>query len=226
MDGCRTLERCLEFLTMRGKTPKDIRHRREQQPLKVRQEGGAKKSRWLDPLNLGLGIAGLVLALLTLALGLKADLAASVDPPLDPTDVLTSQFEISNTGLLDLVNVRVQAFVIAAIYEHAKETNSLATKYVPPAQRLASGETQTVPFRRIVRTNQPMKSIDIALIAFFKPAYMPFWKTKRKALRFVGVREADGKFRLQKQPAGDALQRYDEAIKGLKRLHPNTNVEP
>lgn len=69
--------------------------------------------------------------------------------------------------------------------------DNIAEGYIPPTKTLESGDAQTVPFQRFVYTDSPLIQADIAIIAFFHPAYMPFWN-KRKVFRLVAVQDLTG----------------------------------
>ena len=180
----------------------------------------------MEIVGLAIGLLSLILGAIGLILGLQAGLTVSLQPPLDPDDVLTAQFEITNNGLLDLKDVRIRAFEI-----RVEDTNrnlrerGIGAGYTPPAETLMPGESKTVPFKTFISTDAPLAYADIAIIAFFRPAYMPFWQ-KRRAFRFVTIRQAGGSLRLQKQPAADALAQYDRTIEELRKRFPTMNFEP
>lgn len=195
---------------MRGEPPAEMLKRRKSTPAKKLKKPSPKKNRWLDPLNLGLGIAGLAIA----GLGLRAGPIASQLPPLDPHDVLTTPIEIRNNGILDLNNFRIVALEIKVDYvSEMSITDCLALKYVPPTKTLAPGDPLTVPFGKIVKVDGRLINADVAIIAFYHPAFMPFWH-KRKAFRFTTARQSNRDLMLQQQPPGDALEIFDKLFKG------------
>ena len=158
-------------------------------------------------------------------LGLQAGPSVSMQPPLDRKNILTTQFEITNGGLLSLKDVRIKAFEIIIVSGGVLRERNIGGGYTPPTKSLITGETQTVAFKTFITSNAPIAHADIALIAFFKPAYMPFWK-KRVAFRFATVRQDTGYLRLQKQPAADALAQYDQTLEKLRKTFPIKSFEP
>src|ERR1035438_10301174 len=109
---------------MSGRTPKEIRQRREQKPKPKQRRVAPKKNCWLDRLNLSIGIASLVLVVIGWILGLRAGPTVSLGSPLDPNDVLTTPVEISNSGLIDLEDMRIQSFELTAFTNNAEFRNN------------------------------------------------------------------------------------------------------
>jgi hypothetical protein len=204
----------------RNKPPKEIRERREWKPSGKSRKSSSEKSGWLHPVKIGIGIAASGIAVM-LILGLKAGLIVSMGAPLDHNDVLTTPVKIVNNGLLALANVRVQSFEIRVkdARGHISRGN-VAGSYTPPNGILTVGESETVPFKSLVKNSLPIVSANVAIIAFYRPAYMPFWR-KRKAFWFKTFPEADGKLSFLELPsARDALNLYDRTIEELKRHSP------
>jgi len=180
----------------------------------------------MEIVGFAITVLSLIFGVIGLMLGLKAGLTVSLKPPLNPDDVLTAQFEISNSGLLDLKDVRIRAFEIRVEDKNRNlRERNIGGGYTPPAEMLAPGESKTVPFKTFISTGAPLVYADIAIIAFYKPAYMPFWQ-KRQAFRFVSVPQTGGSMRLQKQPAADALAQYDRTIEELRKIFPTKSFDP
>jgi len=199
---------------MSGRTPKEIRQRREPGRPPKQRKVAPKKSGWRDPLNLCIGLASLVLGIPGF-LGLLSGPTVSLGSPLDPNDVFTTPVEINNNGLLGLKDVRVQSYVVIYLTAISETRDEVNAGYQPPNNILRVGETQTVALQAMLHPsmlhlNRRTEVLDIALIAFYKPAFMPFWP-KRTAFRFRSVFQSDGKLRLIKVPAGDALEQYDKS---------------
>jgi hypothetical protein len=195
---------------MRGKPPKEILERRESPPpRKPAQQPSTVEWDWKFWAGLSLAIAGLILT----ALGLQARPAVSLEAPLDPKDVLTTPIEFNNGGWLDLEDVKIITFVRKIERLGNIISSNITFGFVPPTKTLMVAETTTVLLTDLIKSteHQAITSADIALIAFYKPAYFPFWP-KRKAFRFVAARQADGTLRLQPQPAEDTLDRYDQLV--------------
>ncbi|MCH7986819.1 MAG: hypothetical protein IH847_09595 [Acidobacteria bacterium] len=180
----------------------------------------------MEIVGFAIGLLSLILGAIGLILGLQAGLTVSLELPLDPDDVLTAQFEISNSGLLDLKDVRIIAFEIRVEDKNRNlRERNIGGRYTPPAETLAPGESKTVPFKTFISTDAPLVYADIAIIAFYRPAYMTFWQ-KRQAFRFVSVPQIGGSLRLQKQPAADALAQYDRTIEELRKIFPTQSFDP
>ena len=190
----------------RSKAPQEILSRRKTQTKKPKIS--ANKNLWSD-LNFWMGTTALLIGIVTLTLGLKAGPTGSTAAPLNAGDIFTTPIEISNGGLLDLKDARVVAFGINIDYPHNNHvTGAIYTQYVPPTDTLKVGETWTVPFAYAVRMDERPLFADISIIVFYHPQFLPFWN-KRTALRFRTGRGSDGSLVLQKQPAGNALELFD-----------------
>lgn len=189
---------------------------REQRLHPQPKEDRSKKMQPIDYVNLLLGIAGFVLAVGGLILGAQARPTISLEPPLDPNDVLTTRFIISNDGVLALENVTVQSFL--KNFEdarHNKIGTAIGLNFVAPSSEILSGEKKTVAFARIVKSAAQVIHGDVGLIVSFTPAYIPFWK-KTRAFKFSVTQQADGKSRLEPEPSEGMEKDFE---KELKRTH-------
>jgi hypothetical protein len=197
---------------MRGKPPKEIQKRREEsRPKKLQPAPVEAKWDWKYWAAFGITLAGALLG----AIALRAKPTASLEPPLDPNDVLTTRVVISNDGMLDLENVTIASVeedVLFGSTGHVnRSTKSLGEKYSPPAETLEIGEKETVEFRKLVTSSDPIISADIGLVVTFTPQYLPRFRRTR-AFRFKTVRQADGHLRLEEQPQGELLSDYQHLI--------------
>ncbi len=164
---------------------------------------------WKFWVSLAIAIAGLILAALTMIP--KPSIA--LEAPLDPRNVLTTRFVISNDGVLSLKKVKIN--LVKLNVSSANDTASsrnLGRGYIPPAEQLEPGDKETVPFYDFIDVQLPIVSADIALVADFKPIFA-FFPTRRKAFRFKTTQQADGTLRLEAQPPGDVLEIYDDILK-------------
>jgi hypothetical protein len=149
---------------------------------------------------------------ITLIPVLRAGPSVSLDAPLNPDDVLTTPVEVVNNGSFDLNDVRVESLELSGFGGDSVSVGNIERGYVPPNKILKSYESETVPLKAF-NIGKQRESEEIALIAFYNTNFPPFWH-RRVAFRFKSVRQSDGRLRLEKQPAGDTLQRYDEIISG------------
>ena len=195
--------------TMRGKPPKEIRKRREEgRPKKSQPVPVEAKWDWKYWAAFFVTVAGVVLG----AIALRARPTTSLEPPLDPNDVLTTRVVLSNDGMLDLENVTVASVEEEVIFGNmGRSIKSLGEEYSPPARALEIGEKETVEFLTFFKANVPIVSADIGLIVRFTPEFLPFLR-RTKAFRFKTVKQADGHLRLEEQPQGELLRDYKQMI--------------
>jgi hypothetical protein len=206
---------------MKPKPPKEVLDRRKDRPHKPKEKPSRKKQRGkMEILGFWITTASLILGAIALILSFGGP-TVSLGEPLRPGDILTSQVEISNGGLLDLEDVKVIMYQKFVEYENKNTLrDGLAREFSPPSETLARGDTKTVPLLNLIGGGMKIRSADVAIIAFYRPAYMPFLR-KRRAFRFITATKSDGNPILQKQPAEHILEDYDKMIANLKKLHPD-----
>jgi hypothetical protein len=164
---------------------------------------------WKYWLALAIGIIGLILGAITL----QARPTVSLEAPLDPRNVLSTPFVISNDGMLALENVEVASFLIrVADINGNLQMGNIGGGYVPPSALLEAGERETVPFKHFLSSDAPIIEADVALVVTFSPQFLAIIKETR-VFRFVAVRQANGLLRLVQEPANDALQQYRKIMK-------------
>jgi hypothetical protein len=95
--------------------------------------------------------------------------------------------------------------------------SQIADGYEPPTKILRPGEPVTTDFTIMVGGHSSAfgmyphyKTIDIALIASFRPFWAPFWNRTR-AFRFEEIRTSEGTS-LRQIPAGDIEVEYDKVF--------------
>src|SRR2546430_923941 len=135
---------------MKTKATKEVNARRAEgkplKPSKKYQDSKGFKLDWKFWVALFVGIVGAVLT----AIGLQARPSISLEPPLNPNDVFTSQFVISNDGWLDLNRVHVFAYAKEIRYDHGMVMKDLRGTEDPyMSHTLTIGERQTVPWPNI-----------------------------------------------------------------------------
>jgi hypothetical protein len=194
-------------------TKKQLEKIRQIVQQSVRPTPSKPRFDWKVWAGIAIGILGLILG----ALGLRARPTVSLESPLDPKDILTTPFVISNDGMLDLENIEVQTFLIQIQYQNLwLERKSIGLKYFPPSKTLGIGERETVPLARLIKPTYPVITADVALIVTFTPQFLPFMR-KTKVFRFITIRQPDGLLRLEQEPASDALEEYREVIRKAKQ---------
>jgi len=210
---------------MKAKPPKEILARRAKKPHSQKEPQLKKGSFWkiLEwSLGIGIGVAGLTLT----ALQFQARPTVSLDAPLDPKDVLTTQIVISNDGLTDLQALDVQTFFkTIELPRHSVVSDNIGSRPIL-GHMLAVGEKETVQPEQIFdfgpgMSNKTIK-LDFAMMFKFRPAYWPF--SKRRFFRFEMARNADGTQRLHQIPAGDIDKDYDATVKRMRDNLRNSRV--
>jgi hypothetical protein len=200
---------------MRGKPPKEIEERRNQKPGKKPEAAPSRWTwDWKYSLATALAIAGLILG----AISLQARPTVSLEAPLDPADVLTTPFVISNDGMLSLNSVNVESYFSRIGYgdpPNGADRYSIGRGFSPRNQTLEIGEKETVRVGHFMYTNTPpVTYADIAWIVYFRSPFIPI--LRHRVFRFVTVRQKDGTLRLQEQAAGNILNEYELALKESK----------
>jgi|GEM_PF-5623146 len=139
----------------------------------------------------------------------------SLEAPLDPDDVLSTPFVLSNDGALSLEDVN-GAMMMKGFQDSRHNTIGLATtdwNLMPISHEIKPGEKRTVPapFNKLVKTNSPVVAGDYAILVSFKPAYLPFW-TKHRGFRFTIARQSDGRSRFEQQPSEGVEDEYEKRL--------------
>jgi hypothetical protein len=190
---------------MKARTPKHMRERRNQQRA-PKQKKNPRKRPWDWKFWSGIVIA--VLALILTALGLRAARPeVSLQPPLDPDNVMTTRFVISNQGMLSLEDVNVASFLKNFRDANNNTIGIGSSDYTYAAGELQPGEGKTLPFAPFIKTSTPVVHGDLSLIVSFSPSYLPFWK-KTKGFKFSVVQQSDGRSRLEQQPSEGVEDEY------------------
>jgi hypothetical protein len=191
---------------MKSKPPKEIRERRAQRPKPQNTPQPPKRSvlKMIELiLGIGLGIAGTTLT----ALQFRAKPTVSLESPLDPKNILTAQFVISNEGQLAINGVNAR-FIVLSLQDRNRNrlnTGPMQPRPLPlPNQALESGDRMTVGFpSNLARFGVPIVNFDLVVVVQFTPAYAPWWH-KNRPFRLTGILHADDTIRLQQQPIDEA----------------------
>jgi hypothetical protein len=135
----------------------------------------------------------------------------SIESPLDPNDVMSTQFVLENGAWFDFTHVKA-----AAVSKNIKTTlvsvgeMDSGWQTLPLPSELPAGEKKTIPY--------PLQSIhfggtvlagDFGLVISYTPKYLPFWKRKRGFLFTIGV-QSDGRSRFQRQPGQEVEKEYEQ----------------
>jgi hypothetical protein len=158
-----------------------------------------------------------VLAAITIWWIIAVAPTVSLEPPIDPANVLTTRFVFANDGPFTLKDVHIELFNRVIGYADGGTEARIGRGFIPPARMLNVGQKETVPYAQFgFSAERPITSADIALIAFFTPKYIPFWH-RSIPYRFTTVRQKDGLLRLEHQPEDDVLQEYWHTIELAER---------
>jgi hypothetical protein len=194
---------------MKGKPPKEIRERRAQQPRKKTPPTPPTKSwDWKYWAALGITAAGTILG----AIALLARPTASLDAPLDVTNVFTTPVVISNDGQLTLNEVGVIWYIRDIRYKNGGQINrGTLAGFVPPSPVLEPGEHKTIAYPRVVEIGSAPTSVDLVLAVYFKPAFWPFGK-RHRLFRLLGAGMPNRGLRLQLQPADEVAVEVEQRL--------------
>lgn len=133
---------------------------------------------------------------------MQARPTVSLDPPLDPADVLTSMIVISNDGILDLNNVGLQVVFKEMRWGNGSRAINNLGNFVylnPPI--LEPGEHKTERLG-VFFAGGGLVYADIGVRVTFRPQYIPFW-SKHRLFHFKTVKQADGNVRFVQEPASE-----------------------
>jgi hypothetical protein len=141
---------------------------------------------------------------------------ASVTPPLDPDNILTSRIVLSNNWWTDLIDLSVTSFFEHVTdSRHNESAKEIGIRYTPNTKVLDAGATVPVPFSGLAKFTGVALYADIGLIVTYHPRYWPF--KKRKAFRFKTIKQSNGQLRLEQLPPNTLLEDYDEAVEMLRK---------
>src|SRR5580692_7206923 len=133
---------------MPPKTPRYIRERRER--LRAEKKTTIPKKTWDKKWWVGTALAGLALFLAVVSMTWRPDV--SMEPPLDPDNVLSTQLVIDNGTWFGFTGVKA-----AAISKNIKTTfatggeidSNWETLPIPP--ELPAGEKRTIPYPEFIK---------------------------------------------------------------------------
>lgn len=202
---------------MTAKTPRYIRERRDRLSAD-KKKANPKKTAWDWKWWTGTALA--VLALL-LSMTWRPDV--SMEPPLDPDNVLSTQFVIENGTWFGFTGMKA-----AAMSKNIKTTfgsvGSMLSGWdtLPIPSELPAGEKRTIPYPfRSIQLGGTVLAGDFGLIISYRPKYLPFWERRRGFLFTIGV-QSDKRSRFQRQPGQEIEKEYEEYEKSqAARSFPN-----
>jgi len=204
---------------MAHKTPKYIRKRRGDVKPKKGVAGALKPWEWKYWLELLVGVLGVLLTIATM----KAQPSMSLEPPLDPRNVMSTQFVVDNDTWFDFESMQVAAIStdITTTLIHADEVSSGWTT-LPIPKELKSGDRETIPHPlRATEFGGRVLSGKFGLVISYRPKWLPFLERRKGFLFTIGV-QADGNSRFQQQPGEQVERDYSE----LEKTHPFSDSRP
>jgi hypothetical protein len=190
---------------MTAKTPRYIRERRDRLPV-TKTKANSKKASWdwRYWTATALAVLGLIVSMTW-----RPDI--SMESPLDPDNVLSTQFVVENSTWFDFTDVKA-----AAMSKNIKTTlASVGSIYsgwdtLPIPPELPAGEKRTIPYPfRSIQFGGTVLAGDFGLIISYTPKYLPFWKRERGFLFTIGV-QSDGRSRFQRQPGEEVEKEYEQ----------------
>jgi hypothetical protein len=145
----------------------------------------------------------------------------SLGPQLDAQNIMSTQINIINNGVLPIRDVSFAIYVKNCKIKGGLEFSDMVIgRYQPPTSVLQAGEPITTTFSFVAGAkgttifyappNAEYLRFDIALIATFRPTWAPFWKRTR-TYRFRVVQTSAGQV-MQQFPAEDIEAEYRRSI--------------
>jgi len=184
---------------VKGQPPKDLLGRRTSPIRKSRKPRGKKFS--LDWKYW----TGLLLTLIALWLAVEDRPVVSVGPPTDTGNIFSTPLTVVNNGVLPIRNVSFVTFVYQGKTEAGTTfAYNIVENRTLPVGVLMPGEPVTTnlkaftggSYSSVVSLSHDPKQIlvsylDVALIAYFTPSWVPFWH-RHTVFRFRTIRTSDG----------------------------------
>jgi hypothetical protein len=199
---------------MAGKTPKYIQERkasRNQERKKRSQRRSIWNWEWWIPLLIS--VLGAFLTIVGIIATTRARPTVSLEPPLDPDNVNSTQFVIVNDTWFDFRDMKaagiMKNYKTSFIQEGGVMTTGWDTIPIPPD--LNADERSTIPSPlRSIGLGGTIFSGEFGLIISYRPKWLPFWE-RRRAFRFTIALQSDGRNRFEQQPGAEEIEKeYDK----------------
>jgi hypothetical protein len=170
-----------------GKLPKDTQHK--EKPTQAKTQPKSIRTMKL----LGTGFLA-VLAVVGFAYQFRPEINADKDVSLNVRDPFSTQFRVTNEGLLAVYDLGFSCTVNNSMVQNVITTGGPGQKSVPV---LESKESTT--------KNCSIKADSFPVLSdlFFDVTYTPkwFWRSSTKRTRFVNMRDSQGNLEWVKQPS-------------------------
>jgi len=136
--------------------------------------------------EMGIGIAGLLIALVGLAglVSLWPSILVEPLPPIDAAQPFSVPFKITNSGFLPIKNLKPYCYLHWAKVAGNTFSANLSSNDRWNAEYLARGEAITI-ITNFIHSNILPSEADLAIVVDYNPFGVPF-KTMRSVSRFVG----------------------------------------
>lgn len=161
-------------------------------------------SRFLTIVSIVLAIIGLVTLI-----ELFPRLSSSASPPSDAGEILNSRFTISNDGYLSVVTVRAFCFISKSTSGNGLIRNSVISN--SPIVTLHPSEAITVPCAESPGVYVPVRSADLAIVAYYRPWPFTFIHSRR-FFRFVSRNTTKDNVTWDRQPSLPIEKDFDEFL--------------
>lgn len=187
---------------MAGKPPKDIRDRREQGKQSEKQP--VEKGQLRNTISKSWKLVGVAVTLLATSLGivtgylsLVPKISVSQNQPLNPNELFSTPFIISNDGPLGINNIDFVCWMRDIQVGASAIKNVGLTSPSLHAEGMEPGERATYPCGPTVSLH-PLTSADVVFEVKFRPDFVP-WRISRR-FRFVTMQTSDGQLVWYPQP--------------------------
>ena len=130
-------------------------------------------------LGLAIGIAGLIVGLITL----RPQLSASAGDPVEKLLPFSVPFQITNTGYLPVRSLRVFCDAVRVRLGGSQVTRAVIGRSDWDTDILQPNESRTIECR-LVRTSRPPEIADLVIVAKYRATGIPI--TLTRMFRFVG----------------------------------------
>ena len=193
-----------------SKTPKSIRERREK-PKRQKEKRRVFDWKFWLPFMLGL-------------LALKPLLeppTISLQPPLNPKNLMSTHFVIHNGSWCDYSDLKVTAMAknIKTSFVSADDME-VGWDSVPVPRDLSGGEDMTIPYPfRSIGFGGTLLSGDFGLIVSYRLKRFPFIE-RRTGFHLTVAVQADGNSRFEIQPGGDEMEKEYREYEKQQSLRP------
>ena len=191
----------------RSSTPLDIEHKSQPAVLEKQTESGLRQPKKRHLATLGKGIVllltwlGFSLGVVTGYLALVPKVTVVETDPLNPEDIFTSQFIISNDGPLGINSIDISCNIGNVAFErdiHIGQTRLSSTEAYKTKMFVGERGAMPCPLTSVINLDASVRSADIYMVLKFRPDYT-WWHIVR-IFRFITIMDSKGKLHWLPEP--------------------------